>query len=1114
MGLKLIPSHGTHPSLVYNNYLFTMSKCYRDYVVWRCVAYGFQCTCRVYTSSKTEDGIVIAVKNENHVLESCRYLENHSLNNSNESTTASTSSNTRASPLQNQRRRNEFAGSSSSTVDVEETIRQASRAESPLAAGSPAESAAASNNSTTTAAAAAVAAAATAASTASSHVVTAPVAATATTTVASTASSSSSSSSSNLACDKEIIGGAGGESSSQSYHSRQQQIQSDEAAAFITAMRRTPPQSRSSSDRQTIGQQQSQQQQQQQGSTSGGRVTLRLNPMRQSARDDNKKSSATSAQQQSSSTATPSQQQQQQRISTSNAAAVSISSTSTSHNSKEMETVSSSSSTTKSSNTSAAPTASAKGNTSSSSSSADASDVYEFKSSKEATPVRGSSTSPNPNPNEKDAKDSNIASASVSTSSNPAGSTNSTGQNQSSGANVGNTSLGLTNSNSSATSTTITSTVSAAGSSSTTSSLITASNPSADSMTSSTSSAMQIDENVLSSTASPSSSIAPSSNKRNYENDPVSTDDQDEETRKRKKKDDTGKETSTAKGAAGRNQTVNRNNPAVNEKKRATSTNNMNIPISKPNQASTTFGSGDHRSPSSFTANSPKSSLVNMTPESDGEDDKSKNADNGCGPKVPPLKIVIPQSTTSEQEQGNRNGKNTSSRSHQLPYVVATSNSNDSTDKELSNAGSPMDTSSNAGVKGDEKKDFSGVLDESRSSIHHQRVLRSSHKAGNGNGNSQNNNGGYFTSSPLPCASTDRSNNSSPQQRHHSPTPESSTESSTISKTMLTDSLGTTIKNSNSAATGSNSTDKSDKSVEMKKEPIDSSEVTIKKEPGEAGANVQTSVELHPRKRKMKTNKETQQANTAAAVAAAASDTAEAASTGSEVHPHDQPITNCIQLFINIRKQIERRRKSLFPVQPKPPSGFKDYLMNRCTYVLARNTKEEPTVTIPASVPAAMKDLYTQQEQERYDLRMAHVVEKEKLVLAVEQEILRVHGRAARALANQSRPFSLCTILKDEEVYNVITPEQEEKDRNARSRYNGRLFLSWLQDVDDKWEKIKEGMLLRHHQEADSLHAIQKLDWEWKLKEVGLCEAKGKPQIDETHVPNVPVSDDFDLLPA
>lgn len=161
-----------------------------------------------------------------------------------------------------------------------------------------------------------------------------------------------------------------------------------------------------------------------------------------------------------------------------------------------------------------------------------------------------------------------------------------------------------------------------------------------------------------------------------------------------------------------------------------------------------------------------------------------------------------------------------------------------------------------------------------------------------------------------------------------------------------------------------------------------------------------------------------------------------------------------------------------------------------------------------------MKDLYIEQEKERYRLRMQHVVEKEKLVLSVEQEILRVHGRAARALANQSLPFSVCTILKDEEVYNVITPEQEEKDRNARSRYNGRLFLSWLQDVDDKWEKIKEAMLLRHHNEAESLHAVQRMDWEWKLKEVGLCEFKATPQIEDIHVPMVHVSDDFDLLPA
>lgn len=172
-------------------------------------------------------------------------------------------------------------------------------------------------------------------------------------------------------------------------------------------------------------------------------------------------------------------------------------------------------------------------------------------------------------------------------------------------------------------------------------------------------------------------------------------------------------------------------------------------------------------------------------------------------------------------------------------------------------------------------------------------------------------------------------------------------------------------------------------------------------------------------------------------------------------HPHDQPITNCYQMYLNIRKQIERRQRNLMLVQPKPPQGFKDYLLNRRSYVLAGKSPIEPTTTFPSNISAQLKELYTQQERDRHKLKMQHVVEKEKLVLSVEQEILRVHGRAARALANQSLPFSACTILKDEEIYNIITPEQEEKDRNARSRYNGRLFLSWLQDVDDKWEKIK-----------------------------------------------------------
>lgn len=66
--------------------------------------------------------------------------------------------------------------------------------------------------------------------------------------------------------------------------------------------------------------------------------------------------------------------------------------------------------------------------------------------------------------------------------------------------------------------------------------------------------------------------------------------------------------------------------------------------------------------------------------------------------KVPPLKIVIPQTTSNEQETGqSRNGKNSSQRAHQaLPYVVASSNSSDSNDKETaSGTTTPTDVNKN-----------------------------------------------------------------------------------------------------------------------------------------------------------------------------------------------------------------------------------------------------------------------------------------------------------------------------------------------------------------------------------------------------------------------------------
>ena len=68
---------------------------------------------------------------------------------------------------------------------------------------------------------------------------------------------------------------------------------------------------------------------------------------------------------------------------------------------------------------------------------------------------------------------------------------------------------------------------------------------------------------------------------------------------------------------------------------------------------------------------------------------------------------------------------------------------------------------------------------------------------------------------------------------------------------------------------------------------------------------------------------------------------------------------------------------------------------------------------------------------------------------------------------------------------------------------------------------FQEQMVLRHHNEAESLNAVQKMDWEWKVNELlsrtasGSQKSSGKHdpshQIDDLHIPMVHVSDDFDL---
>lgn len=265
------------------------------------------------------------------------------------------------------------------------------------------------------------------------------------------------------------------------------------------------------------------------------------------------------------------------------------------------------------------------------------------------------------------------------------------------------------------------------------------------------------------------------------------------------------------------------------------------------------------------------------------------------------------------------------------------------------------------------------------------------------------------------------------------------------------------------------------------------------------------AVESHPRKRKIARHRQSQQ---------------QLEDSNQAPLPPPQEKTNSIEAFLNIRQQVAERQKTLMAlVQPKPPNGYKEYLMYRKNYLLQSDPDIKigqviPKMTAPLNLTNGLLTQFSDQEKIRHELRLRHYIEREKLMLAAEQDIVRVHGRAARALVNQTIPFSVCTVLKDMEIYNMLDPVPPEDKSSIRQRFNGRQFISWLQDVDVKYERLKEELLQRHQHEAASLYAIQKLEWELKLQDLKQWDFKSPPQILSNYVPIVEVNRDFDLLPA
>ncbi|XP_049642249.1 ankyrin repeat domain-containing protein 11 [Suncus etruscus] len=237
------------------------------------------------------------------------------------------------------------------------------------------------------------------------------------------------------------------------------------------------------------------------------------------------------------------------------------------------------------------------------------------------------------------------------------------------------------------------------------------------------------------------------------------------------------------------------------------------------------------------------------------------------------------------------------------------------------------------------------------------------------------------------------------------------------------------------------------------------------------------------------------------------------------IEPYHSDRANPYFEYLQIRKKIEEKRKILCYISPQAPQCYAEYVTYTGSYLLDGKPLSKlhiPVIAPPPSLAEPLKELFKQQEAVRGKLRLQHSIEREKLIVSCEQEILRVHCRAARTIANQAVPFSACTMLLDSEVYNMPLETQGDENKSVRDRFNARQFISWLQDVDDKYDRMKTCLLMRQQHEAAALNAVQRMEWQLKVQELDPAGHKSLcvNEVPSFYVPMVDVNDDFVLLPA
>jgi len=231
--------------------------------------------------------------------------------------------------------------------------------------------------------------------------------------------------------------------------------------------------------------------------------------------------------------------------------------------------------------------------------------------------------------------------------------------------------------------------------------------------------------------------------------------------------------------------------------------------------------------------------------------------------------------------------------------------------------------------------------------------------------------------------------------------------------------------------------------------------------------------------------------------------------------------TNCIKKFIEIRSQISRRHDDLIQTKHKMslPKNFDEFYLYKKNYLIESNKEARlaiPFYSVPNDVCDEMKEFYNRQEKERYNLRIRQKIEQDKLIIMYEQEVLRCFNRMSRDMNSH---LSFCSIVNDDEVYNLKREDSNSHQKplnnclDENPAENLHQLKEMLTEVNLKFQRIKDDLIKRQLNECDSLYAVQRMDWQSKLREISNAKVLLN-NLNEIYVPMVDVNSKLELTPV